>query len=75
MRRYCLGAILLELEDPSKIIGQIWELLLEPNAEEREGDVPNVSILVERLFIGVRTTVRMFGSASGYGPVCGWYFG
>ena len=42
MRRYCLGAVLLDLEDPSKIIGQLREPLLMPNAEEREGYVPNV---------------------------------
>jgi predicted GH43/DUF377 family glycosyl hydrolase len=42
MRRYCLGAVLLDTEDPSKIIGQLREPLLMPNAEEREGYVPNV---------------------------------
>ncbi|MDX2441728.1 MAG: glycoside hydrolase family 130 protein [Desulfobacterales bacterium] len=42
MREYCLGAVLLDLEDPSKIIGQLREPLLMPNAEEREGYVPNV---------------------------------
>lgn len=42
MRRYCLGAVLLDLENPSKIIGQLREPLLIPNDEEREGYVPNV---------------------------------
>ena len=42
MRRYCIGAVLLDPEDPSKIIGQLREPLLMPNAEEREGYVPNV---------------------------------
>ena len=42
MRRYSLGAVLLDPEDPSKIIGQLREPLLMPNAEEREGYVPNV---------------------------------
>ena len=42
MRRYCIGATLLDLEDPSKIIGQSEEPLLEPDAFEREGYVPNV---------------------------------
>ncbi|MBW2599946.1 MAG: glycoside hydrolase family 130 protein [Deltaproteobacteria bacterium] len=42
MRRYCLGAVLLDLHDPSKIIGQLREPLLAPNEEEREGYVPNV---------------------------------
>lgn len=42
MRRYSLGACLLDLEDPSKIIGRLKEPLLYPNEEEREGYVPNV---------------------------------
>lgn len=42
MRRYCIGAMLLDLEDPSKIIGHLPEPLLEPNEEERDGYVPNV---------------------------------
>ncbi|TFG92890.1 MAG: glycosidase [Syntrophobacterales bacterium] len=42
MRRYSLGAVLLDLEDPSQIIGQLREPLLMANEEEREGYVPNV---------------------------------
>jgi len=42
MRRYCIGAILLDLEDPSRVIGELHEPLLMPNEEEREGYVPNV---------------------------------
>ena len=42
MRKYCLGALLLDLDEPTKIIGQLSEALLMPNAEEREGYVPNV---------------------------------
>ncbi len=42
MREYTLGAILLDLEDPTKVIGRLKEPLLHPNAEEREGYVPNV---------------------------------
>ncbi|NEU07729.1 glycosidase [Flavihumibacter sp. R14] len=42
MRRYCLGAILLDLQDPSVEIGRLNEPLLIPNKEEREGYVPNV---------------------------------
>ncbi|MGJ1433163.1 glycoside hydrolase family 130 protein [Sphingobacterium spiritivorum] len=42
MREYTLGAILLDLEDPTKIIGKLNEPLLYPNADEREGYVPNV---------------------------------
>ncbi len=42
MRRYCLGAILLDLHDPRKIIAKLNEPLLIANEEEREGYVPNV---------------------------------
>ena len=42
MRRYCIGAVLLDLDDPSKIIGRLPEPLLAPAQDEREGYVPNV---------------------------------
>jgi predicted GH43/DUF377 family glycosyl hydrolase len=42
MRRYCLGASLLDLEDPSIEIGRLNEPLVIPNNDEREGYVPNV---------------------------------
>jgi predicted GH43/DUF377 family glycosyl hydrolase len=42
MRRYCLGASLLDLNDPSKEIGRLPEPLLTPLEDEREGYVPNV---------------------------------
>jgi predicted GH43/DUF377 family glycosyl hydrolase len=42
MRRYVLGASLLDLEDPSIEIGRLNEPLVIPNNDEREGYVPNV---------------------------------
>ncbi|MCX5751125.1 MAG: glycoside hydrolase family 130 protein [Candidatus Saganbacteria bacterium] len=42
MRKYCIGVTLLDLADPSKIIGRLEEPLLAPREEEREGYVPNV---------------------------------
>ncbi len=42
MRKYCIGAMLLDLEDPTKVIGRTAEPILIPSAEEREGYVPNV---------------------------------
>jgi len=42
MRKYCVGAILLDLEDPSRVIGCLREPLLRPEGREREGYVPNV---------------------------------
>jgi len=42
LRRYALGAILLDLEDPRRVIGHLDEPLLVPNEDERDGYVPNV---------------------------------
>lgn len=42
MRKYTIGAILLDLNDPSRVIGRLREPLLTPNENEREGYVPNV---------------------------------
>lgn len=42
MRRYCLGAMLLDLDDPTRIIGRLREPLITPLDDEREGYVPNV---------------------------------
>jgi hypothetical protein len=40
MRQYCIGAMLLDLENPSKIIARLDEPLLAPHEKEREGYVP-----------------------------------
>ncbi|MCX6611897.1 MAG: glycosidase, partial [Acidobacteria bacterium] len=42
MREYSIGAFLLDLQDPSKVIGRLSQPLLTPNQNEREGYVPNV---------------------------------
>jgi predicted GH43/DUF377 family glycosyl hydrolase len=42
MRRYCIGAMLLDLNDPLRVRGYLNEPLLMPTEEEREGYVPNV---------------------------------
>lgn len=42
MRRYCMGASLFDLDDPTKEIGRLSQPLLSPLEEEREGYVPNV---------------------------------
>ncbi|MEO6167535.1 MAG: glycosidase, partial [Chitinophagales bacterium] len=56
MRTYVISAILLDLKDPSKIIGRLHKPLLEADEVEREGYVPNVvytcgSILQENTLI------------------------
>ncbi len=42
MRQYCVGAILLDLKNPAKVIAYLDKPLLVPHEEEREGYVPNV---------------------------------
>jgi predicted GH43/DUF377 family glycosyl hydrolase len=42
MRKYCIGAMLLDLDDPSKVLSQLDQPLLKPEGNEREGYVPNV---------------------------------
>ena len=42
MRKYCIGAALLDLEDPTRVLGRLREPLLSPEGIEREGYVPNV---------------------------------
>jgi predicted GH43/DUF377 family glycosyl hydrolase len=42
MRKYCIGAVLLDLDDPTRVIGRLREPLLCPVGMEREGYVPNV---------------------------------
>jgi len=42
MRRYCIGAILLDLQDPTRVLGRLREPLLAPEGPGREGYVPNV---------------------------------
>ena len=56
MRVYAIGAILLDLDDPTKIRAQLTQPLLAPDETERDGYVPNVvyscgGLVHERLLI------------------------
>jgi predicted GH43/DUF377 family glycosyl hydrolase len=42
VRRYCIGAVLLDRDDPTRVIGRLKQPLIEPLESEREGYVPNV---------------------------------
>jgi predicted GH43/DUF377 family glycosyl hydrolase len=42
MRKYGIGAVLLDLDDPSKVIARLKSPLMSPTEEERSGYVPNV---------------------------------
>jgi predicted GH43/DUF377 family glycosyl hydrolase len=54
MRRYAIGAILLDRDDPRRVIGRLREPLLEPEEDEREGYVPNVLYTCGALIHGNR---------------------
>jgi predicted GH43/DUF377 family glycosyl hydrolase len=42
MRTYSIGAILLDLDDPTKMLGHLRRPLLSPTRDEQDGYVPNV---------------------------------
>jgi len=42
LRKYCIGAALLDKADPSKVIARSVEPIIRPDPLEREGYVPNV---------------------------------
>lgn len=42
MRTYGIGAVLLDLDDPTRVIGRLRDPLLLPGLDERDGYVPNV---------------------------------
>jgi predicted GH43/DUF377 family glycosyl hydrolase len=62
MRTYSIGALLLDLEDPTVIIGRLREPLLSPADDEREGYVPNVVYSCGALLHG-ETLVIPYGIA------------
>ena len=42
MRRYAIGALLLDLRHPQRVVAELRHPLLDPDRTEREGYVPNV---------------------------------
>lgn len=57
MRTYCIGAFLLDRDDPAKVIGRLREPLITPNENEREGYVPNVVYSCGSLLHGQRLII------------------
>lgn len=54
VRRYAIGAVLLDKDDPSRVIGRSREPLIQPEISEREGYVPNVVYSCGALKLGER---------------------
>jgi predicted GH43/DUF377 family glycosyl hydrolase len=74
MRTYRIGAILLDLDDPTQIIGRLREPLLSPAADEQNGYVPNVVYSCGAL-IHADTLVLPYGigdAAIGFATVPVW---
>jgi predicted GH43/DUF377 family glycosyl hydrolase len=71
MRKYCLGAFLLDLNDPSRVIRRLREPLLCPNEAEREGYVPNVVYTCGALLHGSELIIpyAMSDSATSFATV------
>jgi predicted GH43/DUF377 family glycosyl hydrolase len=71
MRKYCIGAFLLDLQDPSRVIGRLREPLLAPNESEREGYVPNVVYTCGALLHGRELVIpyAMSDSATSFATV------
>lgn len=71
-RRYCLGAMLLDLDDPSKMLARSVEPIMEPNAPyEKTGFFGNVVFTNGHVVDGDKITVY-YGASDEI--VCGAYF-
>ncbi len=66
MRQYALGAILLDLNDPCRLIARLREPLMLPLAQEREGYVPNVVYACGGLIDGDQVHIA-YGMADRFG--------
>ena len=54
MREYAIGAMLLDLDDPCRVIGALERPLLVARDDERDGYVPNVVYSCGALVVGTR---------------------
>jgi predicted GH43/DUF377 family glycosyl hydrolase len=64
-RRYCIGAALLDRDDPSRVLARTPEPLLEPDDSERGGYVPNVIYSCGGMVRG-RSLLLAYGVADNY---------
>jgi len=71
MRTYSIGAILLDHDNPLKVIGHLDEPLIMPTEEEREGYTPNVVYTCGAVVHGdhLYTPYAMSDSATGFAIV------
>jgi predicted GH43/DUF377 family glycosyl hydrolase len=62
MRRYAMGALLLDLDDPTVVLGSLEDPFLTPTEDERSGYVPNVVYSCGAMLHG-RTLVLPYGAS------------
>ena len=65
VRNYCIGACLLDRDDPTKLLGRVAYPLMRPSAEQRYGYVPNVAYTCGALVHG-RTLVLPYALADSF---------
>lgn len=65
VRNYCLGACLLDKQDPSKLLARSTRPLIRPSPETRDGYVPNVAYSCGGMVIG-RTLLLPHGVADSF---------
>ena len=71
MRKYSLGAALLDLDDPSRLIGRVEEPVLTAENADRSGYVPNVVYTCGAMLVGEHLLVPygISDSAVGFASV------
>ncbi len=57
LRTYSIGALLLDLDDPTRVIGSLREPLIHPDQQRRHGYVPNVAYSCGAMVVGERLVV------------------
>ena len=65
VRNYCVGACLLDKDDPSKLLARTPEPILTPSPNERDGYVPNVVYSCGALAVG-RDVLLPYGVADSF---------
>ncbi len=65
VRNYCMGACLLDKADPSKLLARTPQPILTPDAQDRDGYVPNVVYSCGALAVG-REVLLPYGVADNY---------
>lgn len=57
MRKYCIGAFLLDKKDPTQVIGRLSQPLIQPSETERERYVPNVVYTCGAMLFGEKLVI------------------